>query len=135
MMGYRLDIARRLKDEFRFREALKILNTIEKYQKYKNHDKTKLLHLKAQCIYQDRTIKSEIRFQSALEILQENSNDSETERLKGAIYKRWYEYTADVQYLLKAIAHYEEAAKRTEEDMGMLLSIVLIKVRQRYSRR
>ena len=91
--------------------------------------------MKAQCIYQDRTIKSEIRFQSALEILQENSNDSETERLKGAIYKRWYEYTADVQYLLKAIAHYEEAAKRTEEDMGMLLSIVLIKVRQRYSRR
>lgn len=77
-----------------------------------------LLHLQAQCIYQDKEINSKYRFEKALKLLDESNDEQEKSRLKGAVYKRKYQLYKKEDDLELAIDFYSKAAKNVEEDKG-----------------
>jgi len=122
----KLDIANKLKKDFRFLEAREELKSLEPIdiQKLSADNLTKYYHLLSQCYYQDESLPSDVRFKKALNNLdklkesQKDISPFETQRLKGAIYKRWYEYSKEPEHLQKAIDCYSDVALNDPKDYG-----------------
>ena len=110
----KFETAKSLQNNYQFNKAIKLLDTIE------NRD-NKYYRLLAQCYYQDLKRSTKERFDKAFKILdniKDDTNPQETTRLKGAIYKRKYQYNKDIKDLYKAIQYYELAAENVIEDNG-----------------
>jgi predicted acylesterase/phospholipase RssA len=92
------------------------------YDDYKKIQNDNLLRVLAQCYYKDLELHKKFSYNRALEILQQIKNDTnqkETLCLKGAIYKRKWEYVKNLKDLYKAIEYYEKAYNDfRNEDMG-----------------
>lgn len=93
-----------LKGNYQYSEARKLLD-----EKSKNSDELRLL---AECYYKDLELHKAYSYDKALMILKNISNDNdqkETLCLIGAIYKRKWEYQANLDDLYSSIEHYENA--------------------------
>jgi len=95
-----------LKKEHDYKE---LRSLIKKYEKNLTPD---LLRALAECYYKDLELSKEFAYPKALKILDDITDDDnphETLCLKGAIYKRKWEYTANQKYLIIAKDFYQEA--------------------------
>jgi len=79
----------------------------------KNYQNPKYLLALAECYYKDNELYYKYSFKKALEILENNTfeGESEKERLNliGAVYKRFWEKERKITYLLNAIKYYKKA--------------------------
>lgn len=111
--------AKALKDRHFYEEALTLLKKIEPTLEIGTKLHTKLIRLRAECHYQNRELPANVRFSKALSILGTlDPEEGETKRLKGAIYKRKYQYGKNLEDLYRAISYYETAAQDVVEDEG-----------------
>lgn len=112
-MSIALSDIKRYKDSFDFEGALEKFELLSKEQQT-----PKALRLKAELFYQDKSKNTQERFQKALEILdsiQDDDNPDETNRLRGAIYKRRYHYSKDLNDIYRAISYYNKALASDEQ--------------------
>jgi len=114
-----IDAAKALKDRHFYEEALTILEKLEPTLEVDSKPYTKLVRLRAECYYQNRELPANTRFTKALSILETlNPEEGETKRLKGAIFKRKYQFGKNLEDLYRAISYYETAAQDVAEDEG-----------------
>jgi predicted acylesterase/phospholipase RssA len=114
-----INACKALKDRHYYEEALVILKKLESTLEVGSKLHIKLIRLRAECYYQNRELPANIRFTKALSILDTlNPEDGETQRLKGAIYKRKYQSGKNLEDLYLAISYYETAAQDVIEDEG-----------------
>jgi len=116
-MSIVLNVAKALKDRHYYKEAETLVGELLKEPLEKElHQKA--LRLQAECIYQDRELPPQLRFDKALKVL-ENAllqEDFETLRLKGAIYKRRYQLYKKLDDLMRAIELYSVSIKDPKDD-------------------
>ena len=113
-MSITLSDIKRYKDSFDFEGALEKFELLSKEEQ----QTPKALRLKAELFYQDKSKNTQERFQKALEILdsiQDDDNPDETNRLRGAIYKRRYHYSKDLNDIYRAISYYNKALASDEQ--------------------
>lgn len=113
-----INAVKALKDRHYYDEALSLLNKMEPDIKIGSSFHRKWVHLKAECIYQNREQPTNIRFKKALDVLNSLQENDETKRLKGAIYKRKYQNGKNIEDLYRAISFYESAAQNVDDDEG-----------------
>lgn len=113
-----LTAAKALKDRHYYDEALSLLKKMEPNIEIGSSIHRKWMHLKAECIYQNREQPTGIRFQKALDLLDEVQENDESKRLKGAVYKRKYQNGKNIEDLYRAIFFYESAAQNIDDDEG-----------------
>lgn len=114
-----IDAAKALKDRHFYEEALTILEKLKPTLEVDSKPYTKLVRLRAECYYQNRELPANTRFTKALSILETlNPEEGETKRLKGAIFKRKYQFGKNLEDLYRAISYYETAAQDVAEDEG-----------------
>lgn len=103
-----------LKAKHKYADARELLN-----ENSTNADELRIL---AECNYKDLELHREYSYDKALGFLEKivvDNNPKETLCLKGAIYKRKWEYKQDLKDLKKAISNYLEAfVKYTRNDEG-----------------
>ncbi len=115
-----------LRDIKRYKDSFDFERGLEEFEKLSDDEKStpNALRLKAEFYYQDKSRNTKERFEKALNILdsiKDDDNPDETNRLRGAIYKRRYFYTKDLNDIYRAIKHYNEALKtprQIEADSG-----------------
>lgn len=107
-----------LKDRHYSNEALSLLKKMEPDIEIGSSLHRKWVHLKAECIYQNRELPTNTRFQKALDVLNSLQENDETKRLKGAVYKRKYQNGKNIEDLYSAITFYESAAQNVDDDEG-----------------
>lgn len=110
--------AKALKDRHYYDEALSLLKKMEPNVEIGSSCHRKWVHLKAECIYQNREQPTSIRFQKALDVLNSLQENDETKRLKGAVYKRKYQNGKNIEDLYRSIFFYESAAQNVDDDEG-----------------
>ncbi len=114
-----INAAKALKDRHYYKESLVILEKFESSLKVGSKLHTKLVRLRTECYYQNRELPTNIRFGKALSILETlDPEEGETKRLKGAIYKRKYQFGKNLEDLYRAISYYETAAQDVKDDKG-----------------
>lgn len=114
-----INACKALKDRHYYEEALMILKKLESTLEVGSKLHIKLIRLYAECYYQNRELPTNIRFSKALSILETlDQEEGETKRLKGAIYKRKYQFGKNLEDLYRAISYYEKAAQDVAEDEG-----------------
>lgn len=102
-----LNKVKALKSDYQYKE---VRDLIEK-ENLQNDD---LLRELAECYYKDLELHRDHSYDKALDILEKIEQDSSPEKtlqLQGAIYKRKWEYQANLDDLYKSIEHYERAYK------------------------
>jgi len=103
-----------LKQKYKYSEARKLLS--------ENSTDENELRALAECYYKDLELDRNDSYDKALEILEKivnDKNEKETLCLKGAIYKRKWEYQANLDDLYESINFYEKAYKEYKiEDEG-----------------
>lgn len=94
-----------LKSKYKYKEARDLI------EKEKIEDSNLLREL-AECYYKDLELHRDFSYKEALDILKNIKKDSfpeKTLQLQGAVYKRKWEYQANLDDLYKTIEHYEKA--------------------------
>ncbi len=107
-MAMRLGDIKAYKDSFNFEGGLEQFDALPEEEK----SKPAARRLQAEFYYQDKSQNTKERFEKALEILDSIEKDDkvdETNRLRGAIYKRKYPYSKDVNDIYRAIHYYCKA--------------------------
>ncbi|MDO8453420.1 MAG: hypothetical protein Q7S59_02470, partial [Sulfurimonas sp.] len=93
------------KSEYKYKEARDLIEKEEAL----NPELSREL---AECYYKDLELHRDFSYKKALDILEKIEQDSspeKTSQLLGAVYKRKWEYEANVDDLYKSIEHYEKA--------------------------
>ena len=134
---------KKLKDDYKYSQAREVLlsKCNNDYENIKDED---LLRALAECHYKDLELHRDFSYDIALDILKQINNDKnekETLCLKGAIYKRKWEYARNLDDLHKSIKYYEQAYtdfKEKDEGYGAinasyLYDILATKVDTKYS--
>lgn len=96
-----------LKLKYKYKEAIDL---IEK----ENIQNDKLSRELAECYYKDLELHRDFSYEKALDILinvMKDSSPEKTSQLQGAVYKRKWEYEANLDDLYESIKHYEKAYK------------------------
>lgn len=102
-----LNKVKALKSDYQYKDARDL---IEK-ENLQSDDLSRAL---AECYYKDLELHRDHSYDKALDILEKIEQDSSPEKtlqLQGAIYKRKWEYQANLDDLYKSIEHYERAYK------------------------
>lgn len=103
-----------LKDVKAFKSNYKYKDARDLIKKEKTEDSI-LLRKLAECYYKDLELHRDESYEKALDILKNIKNDNSPEKtlqLQGAVYKRKWEYQANLDDLYKSIEHYEKAYKK-----------------------
>jgi len=112
------DILTRVKD---YKSQYKYKNARDLIEKEKTKDSSSLREF-AECYYKDLELHRDYSYDKALDILESIKKDSfpeKTLQLQGAVYKRKWEYQANLDDLYESIKHYERAYKEHKtEDKG-----------------
>lgn len=111
-MEYKIE---KLKAKYKYKEAREILEKIEKKC-------SQNLRNLAECYYKDLELHKDFSYDMALKtlsLISEDDKEEETLCLKGAIYKRKWEYKANLDDLYKSIEYYKNAYENyKEKDKG-----------------
>ena len=110
-MTCNLSDIKKLKSEYKYHEARKILLG-------QASDDSECLRNLAECYYKDLELHQDFSYPKALEILDkiiDVTSPEKTLQLKGAIYKRKWEYQGNLDDLYKSIENYEQAYMNYKE--------------------
>ncbi|MDD2905260.1 MAG: patatin-like phospholipase family protein [Sulfurimonas sp.] len=105
-----------LKSEYKYKEARDFID--------ENTTDANLLRILAECYYKDLELHRDFSYDKALRILGKIDDTSDNDKketlcLKGAVYKRKWEYQAKLDDLYEAIKNYEEAyTEHKDNDRG-----------------
>lgn len=102
-----LEQIKKIKSDYKYKQARDLI------ENEKTEDSSLLREL-AECYYKDLELHRDFSYKKALNILEnikEDNSPEKTLQLQGAIYKRKWEYEANLDDLYKSIEHYEKAYK------------------------
>lgn len=114
-------LVKELKEKLEFGPAREFLEIAK--QEYSNDEW--VIQQLALCTYKDEALHPTYRFEKALELLksislrESQNKNAETLALRGAVYKRMWEFGGQLEHLYESLAFYRTAHERNpEQDMG-----------------